>query len=227
MFGEVTQPPDEQLRYAGLFDGTLDFLLCQGLRDTFAHSTMSLSDFDTLLNRHEAYFPDQSAFSRPSFLDNHDMDRFLFRAKGDKRRLKTAALAQFTLGGAPIVYNGTETGVSQERGIHDKPGQGMAECRQPMRWDAEQDAELVAWFRQLIHLRRERPALWRGDRRTVHLDAAAGTYAYARSIEGTDDVVIVGMNLSDEPQTFTASLAEGLAEVTFELPAMDGDVVAF
>ena len=37
MFGELIRPPDQQLSYAGLFDGTPDFpMVCQALRDTFA-----------------------------------------------------------------------------------------------------------------------------------------------------------------------------------------------
>ena len=43
MFGELVRPPDQQLGYAGLFDGTLDFLLCQAMRDTFATGSMSLA----------------------------------------------------------------------------------------------------------------------------------------------------------------------------------------
>ena len=113
------------------------------MRNTFAAGTMSLAAFDAFLNRHEAYFPAQNVFSRPSFLDNHDMNRFLWQAGGDKRKLKLAALVQFTLGGAPIVYNGTEVGVTQERGIHDANSQGMEECRQPMLWGDEQDLSLI------------------------------------------------------------------------------------
>ncbi len=222
MFGELTRSPDEHPRYAGLFDGALDFLLCQALRNTFAHGTMSLAGFDALLNRHEDWFPQQSTFSRPSFLDNHDMDRFLYRAGGDKRKLKMAALVQFTLGGAPIVYNGTEVGVSQGRGIHDPGSQGMEECRRPMLWGEEQDADLSSTFWHLSHLRRRHPALWRGRRRTLHLDSAAKTYAYAREDGG--DVVIVGLNMSDEPQTFAVPYVAGATKVTFQLPAMSGDV---
>ncbi|HRO23817.1 MAG TPA: alpha-amylase family glycosyl hydrolase, partial [Promineifilum sp.] len=82
IFGELVRPPDQQLSYAGLFDGTLDFLLCQAMRNTFATGQMGLAAFDAFLNRHETYFPPQSAFSRPSFLDNHDMNRFLWQAGG-------------------------------------------------------------------------------------------------------------------------------------------------
>ncbi len=224
MFGELIRPPDQQLRYAGLFDGTLDFLLGQALRETFAHGAMSLAGFDAFLNRHETYFPEQSTFSRPSFLDNHDMDRFLFRAEGDKRKLKLAALVQFTLGGAPIVYNGTEAGLSQERAIHAEDSQGMEESRRPMLWGDEQDSDLTSYFWYLSHLRRAHPALWRGRRRTLHLDSAAKTYAYAR--EDGNDVVIVGVNMSEEPQSFVVPYVDGATRVTFDLPAMSGDAAA-
>ena len=222
MFGELIRPPEQQLSYTGLFDGNLDFLLCQALRDTFAAGTMSLAGFDAFLNRHEAYFPSQAAFSRPSFLDNHDMDRFLWRAGGDKRRLKLAALVQFTLGGAPIVYNGTEVGVTQERAIHAPDSQGMEECRQPMLWGDEQDNDLSAYFWYLSHLRREHSALWRGDRETLHLDSAAGTYAYVRE-DGTG-AVVVGLNLSDEPREFAVPYLPRASVVTFALPPRSGDV---
>jgi glycosidase len=221
MIGELIRPPDQQLSYAGLFDGTLDFLLCQAMRNTFATGEMSLAGFDAFLNRHETYFPAQNAFSRPSFLDNHDMNRFLWQAGGDKRKLKLAALCQFTLGGAPIVYNGTEVGVTQGRGIHDPGSQGMEECRLPMLWGEDQDYDLSAYFWYLSHLRRDHPALWRGRRRTLHLDSAAGTYAYVR--EDGREAVIVGLNLSEEPQTFAIPYVAGATKVTFDLPPMSGD----
>jgi glycosidase len=224
MFGELVRTPEQQLSYAGLFDGTLDFLLCQAMRNTFAAGTMSLAAFDAFLNRHEAYFPAQSAFSRPSFLDNHDMNRFLWQAGGDKRRLKLATLVQFTLGGAPIVYNGTEVGVTQERGIHDANSQGMEECRQPMLWGEEQDSDLYATFWTLSHLRRNHPALWRGGRRTLFLDSATQTYAYAR--EDGHEALVVGLNLSDEPRTLVVPYVERGTKITFELPPWTGDVAA-
>jgi len=222
MFGELVRTPETQLSYAGLFDGTLDFLLCQAMRNTFATGEMSLAAFDAFLNRHEAYFPAQNVFSRPSFLDNHDMDRFLWRAGNDKRRLKLAALAQFTLGGAPIVYNGTEVGVSQTCNIHDPDSQGMEECRQPMPWGDEQDGELHAYFWYLSHLRRNHSALWRGSRQTLLLDSAAQTYAYAR--EDGADALIVALNMSAEPRTVVVPHVERGAQVTFELPPWTGDV---
>lgn len=220
MFGEVTKPPDQQLAYAGLFDGTLDFTLAQAMRRTFGMGLMSLAEFDALLDRHEAYFP--ADFSRPSFLDNHDMDRFQFVVGGDKRKLKLAALCQFTLGGPPIVYNGTEVGVGQEMNIHVPGSQGMEECRQPMLWGADQDDDLYAYFYYLIQLRRSHPVLWRGKRRTVWLDSDNGTYVYARE-DGTE-TMLVGLNLSDEPHTVAIYDAATATTHHFNLPPWSGDI---
>lgn len=181
IFGEVVETPPVQLSYDGYLDGNLDFLLNQALRDTFAFGTMDVAAFDSFLRLHEAYFPEH--FSRPSFLDNHDMNRFLWLARGDRRRLKLAALCQFTLAGPPVVYYGTEVGLSQERDIVQEHGHIVEEARAPMRWGDEQDQELHGYYRRLIQLRRDHPVLWRGRRDTVHLDAGAGTLAYTRSDE--------------------------------------------
>jgi cyclomaltodextrinase / maltogenic alpha-amylase / neopullulanase len=126
-------------------------------------------------------------------------------------------LCQFTLSGPPIVYYGTEAGLSQERDIVWPDGRHiMAEARQPMVWSQDQDQELHDYYRHLVHLRRQHPALWHGSRQTLHLDEAAGTYAYSRSDK--NETLIVAFNLSDQPQAFTAGGQQ------FELAAWSGDV---
>ncbi|HEX6385594.1 MAG TPA: alpha-amylase family glycosyl hydrolase [Anaerolineae bacterium] len=220
LFGEVVDTPATQLSYEGRFHGCLDFLLAQALRDTFAMGRMDLATFDNFLTQHEQFFP--STFSRPSFLDNHDMNRFLWLAGNDKRKLKVAALCHFTLSGAPIVYNGTEVGVSQECGMFEYGSQGMAECRQPMAWGEEQDKELLAFFKWLIHFRRQHPVLWRGRRRTLHLDEAAGTYAYSRSDD--HETILAALNVSEETRTVTVSDEAGSLSHTFILDPWSGDI---
>ncbi|MCZ7671856.1 MAG: alpha-amylase family glycosyl hydrolase [Chloroflexi bacterium] len=157
----------------------------------------------------------------PAFLDNHDMDRFLLIAGNDKRKLKLAALCQFTLAGPPIVYNGTEVGVQQNMLIHQPGSQGMAECRQPMPWGDEQDADLRDYFRRLLHLRRDHPVLWQGGRQTVHVDAAAGTYAYTVS-DGRESILVI-FNLSDQARKFTIHFPDSEQGETVELAPWCGD----
>jgi hypothetical protein len=85
----------------------------------------------------------------PSFLDNHDMNRFLFAAEGDLRRLQVAALVQFLLPGPPVIYYGTEVGLSQNRALGR-----LEEARLPMPPRERWDHELREFYRALIRLRR-------------------------------------------------------------------------
>ncbi|MCA9937277.1 MAG: glycoside hydrolase family 13 protein [Anaerolineales bacterium] len=213
IFGEVIESPMLLLSYGGRLDGCLDFLLLQALRDTFAFQSMSLAQFDGFLRQHEAFFPD--SYSRPSFLDNHDMNRFLWLARGDTRKLKLAALCQFTLSGAPIVYYGTETGLSQNEDLLKPDGRViMEECRLPMVWGEAQDADLLAYYRWLIHFRRRHPALWQGVRQTVYLDE--GVYAYTRSDE--QETILVTLNRSEAAREVT------IAGISLTLEPWTGDV---
>ena len=110
-FGEVTDTPVVVRSFTGRMDGTLDFTLLEVLRQFFGFHALLPSEFDRFLRRHFAFFGE--SLTLPSFLDNHDMNRFLFSVGGDVRRLKLAALCQFTLPGPPIIYYGTEVGLSQ------------------------------------------------------------------------------------------------------------------
>lgn len=217
IFGEVVDPPPVQLSYDGRLDGALDFLLMQVLRDTFAFQTMDVAAFDGFLGRHDAYFP--AHFSRPTFLDNHDVNRFLWLTGDDTRKLKLAALCQFTLSAPPIVYYGTEVGVSQKRDIVQEHRHAMEEARAPMLWGDAQDTDLHQYYRWLIRFRRDHPVLWHGRRRTLHLDPDAGTYAYARA--GDDETVVVALNVGDMQRTVKA------ADHRFELPPWSGDLRLF
>jgi glycosidase len=204
-FGEAVDPPDSQLGFEGGMDGALDFLLVEAVRKTFASGKWAAGQFADFLDRHEAHFP--RTFTRPSFLDNHDMNRFLWVARGDVRRLKLAALCQFTLVGPPIVYYGTEAGLSQN---HDVMQNGRAihqEARLPMIWGERQDGDLLDFYKGLIALRKAHPALRRGARATIHADDKL--FAYRRS-EDVESLVTV-LNLSEQEVSLELDLTESAA----------------
>ncbi len=210
IFGEVVHTAEVQRSYAGIMDGTLDFLLARALRETFALQNMRLSEFEAFLANHEGYFP--AGFSRPAFLDNHDMSRFLYMAGDNKEKLKLAALILYTLSGPPIVYNGTESGTTQERPMLQGDRYIFEEARLPVKWDAEADAELVAYFRRLGGLRRAHPALRGGTRRLVKLDNDTGIYAYLR--ETPAERLLVAVNNST--CSGTIELPQNLAKAARE-----------
>jgi glycosidase len=200
LFGEVINSAPIQLSYTGRLDGTLDFLLNRALRQTFAAGGWTLAEYEAFLQAHEAYFP--AGFSRPAFLDNHDMNRIAFLAGGDEARVRLGALVLFGLSGPPIVYYGTESGLSQERPIHQNDFGIFEEARLPMDWSrAEPGRPLPDYFRRLALLRQAHPALQTGTRHLLHLDSAAGTYAFAR--EGDAEQVVVAVNLSAAPASLS------------------------
>ncbi|GCE29703.1 alpha-amylase [Dictyobacter alpinus] len=178
--GEVTDTPDSIARYAGKLDGILDFPLATALRHTFALGDWTVQTFEHFLQAYEQFL--SHGPGRVSFLDNHDMNRFLFLARNDRSRLKMAALCQFTLEAIPVVYYGTEIGMSQAADIDNMTDGGDAQARADMIWDQERwDHDLLAFYRALIWARSDYPVLRQGKRQMVHLDAARNTYAYVRT----------------------------------------------
>ncbi len=91
IFGEITLPSDQLRTYVGRMDGTLDFGLARAIRRVCVDDgggdgpDLSLSHFAAFIERHHAHFPPE--FVLPGFVDNHDMNRFLWVVGNDKRRL--------------------------------------------------------------------------------------------------------------------------------------------
>jgi glycosidase len=203
--GEVVETPALQRTYAGRLDGCLDFLLMQAMRGAFAFETLPVSGLDSFIGRHLAFTSADMVL--PSFLDNHDMNRFLWVVRGDTRRLRLAALCQFTLPQPPIVYYGTEVGLSQDRDVRSPDGSGHPEeSRLPMLWGQDQDAGLLAFYRELVRFRRASPWLWRGRRETTVADDASGVYAVAIS-DGVRRMAVV-LHLGEGDVTVERSLVE-------------------
>ena len=204
--GEVVEAADLQRSYQGRLDGTLDFLLLQQMRAFFAFEATSAVEFDRFLRRHLAYFP--ADFVLPSFLDNHDMNRFLWVVGGDVRRLKLAALCQFTLPHPPIVYYGTEVGLSQRHDLEYPDGsRRMEESRAPMPWESDQDAELRRFYADLIALRRRYSRLWSGERTTLVADGGL----YVVTVDRDGKAALIALNRSAESRTIDVARDMSLA----------------
>lgn len=196
-FGEVVDPPDVQLSFEGTLDGCLDFVLLEAIRKTLAFGEWTAYQLGGFLDSHEAFYP--PLFSRPSFLDNHDMNRFLWAANGDKRRLKLAALLQFTLSGAPVIYYGTEVGLSQRQDVRQGERGVPEESRLPMLWGREQDKKLLAFYKKLILMRRLYPCLRVGQR--INVVMTSQTLVYLRTYH--QEQVLVALNAGTRPRKIT------------------------
>jgi cyclomaltodextrinase / maltogenic alpha-amylase / neopullulanase len=197
-FGEAVETPAREREFEGTLDGCLDFTLLEAFRKTFAEGAWDGVRFWRFIEAHARYFSPE--FVRPSFLDNHDMNRFLWVAGNNRRRLELAAFCQFTLEGPPVVYYGTEVGMSQVRDVRETTDR---EARLPMSWD-DVDDSLVRLYRDLTALRRRGGDVWRAGREPVVIEPDLLVYRVGGR-------VTVALNLGAQARTYEGTRLEPLS----------------
>jgi glycosidase len=132
-------------------------------------------------------------------MDNHDTPRLASTWPQAAHR-HFARSMQFTLPGCPVVYYGSELGMT---------GSGDPENRAPMRWDlvTDDNADLKS-TRELIALRKRLPALRYGDFEALQTDRLL---AFTRTTGKIREAVLVVANPTAEPVTETFAIRIGRA----------------
>jgi len=173
-----------------LLPGMINFPLYGSLGDAFARgapSAVLAHRIDSMMAVHA------NPHLMPSFVDNHDVDRFL--AGGSEAGLKQALLAIMALPGIPVVYYGTEQGFTKQRQAMFAGGWGSGGRD---RFDA--DAPLYRFIRRATALRRAHPVLSRGAPAVLaSSQAGPGALAWKMTAAGGDEVVFVALNTADAP----------------------------
>ncbi|MEO8011314.1 MAG: alpha-amylase family glycosyl hydrolase [Dokdonella sp.] len=152
----------------------------------------------------------------PSFIDNHDVDRFL--ASASVAALKQSLLLIMTLPGIPVIYYGTEQGFTEQRASMFARGHG-ANGRD--HFDVE--APLYRYIQRVTGLRRAHAALSRGSPQVIDASmAGAGVLAYCMHHEGHDALIVFN---SAEHEVLLAGVDSGLAAGTALRPlfSIDGE----
>jgi glycosidase len=194
----VTRPGNILRAYTGRLDGCLDFAFCRSIRMLCAYNPplLGLGQFINQAANTRRFFGTDTMepdFVLPAFIDNHDMNRFLWAAGDDKQRLRLALGLLFALGGPPVIYYGTEVGLSQPRA----KGPHREESRHPMLWGEAQDRDLLVYVQTWAAARSRHPALGRGTLRTLVLDEAAG--AWLGELAYADDKLLLAVNTGQSP----------------------------
>jgi glycosidase len=125
----------------------------------------------------------------PSFVDNHDVDRFL--AGGTQAGLKQALLAIMTLPGIPVIYYGTEQGFTEQRAAMFARGFGSGG-----RDRFDRSAPLYRYLQRVTALRRGHRVFSRG-RPVMLKDNAAGPGVFAYAMRDGADSALVAFNSGD------------------------------
>lgn len=140
--------------YTGEMDGALDFHFRHRITEYIAwkpEPDQFSAQLEKAVRDYALHFPD--GFYRPTFVDNHDMNRFLFDAGQDRDRLRRALRFQFSLPQPPILYYGTETGLSHQEPVSFDVAYSDIQVRKPMPWE-HPDEEMIAFCRDLIRERK-------------------------------------------------------------------------
>lgn len=151
-----------------LLPGMLNFPLYGALGDVFARGRPAAELGDRITRMMAVH---RAPHLMPSFVDNHDVDRFL--AGGNEAGLRQALLALMTLPGIPVIYYGTEQGYTEPRAAMFAAGYGSGGHD---RYDTQ--APLYHAIAEMTALRRSQRVLSRG-RPTVFYGNAAGPGALA------------------------------------------------
>ena len=128
-------------------DGVLDFKFQDLIKDYIAYNRYSEYEFRKKVKNHYNKYPKD--YFLPTFLDNHDMNRFLFECKNDKNKLKKASEIQFSIDQPAIIYYGTESGIVQKKSIWSFKSHGDLQVRIPMDWE-NIDEDFYNFFKGLI-----------------------------------------------------------------------------
>lgn len=147
-----------------------------------------------LRNRHQV----RPGYVVAHYLSSHDEPMALGNLDGNRARFRVCAALQMTSLGLPVIYYGEEVA----RGGHEwplnrndmpwgerdiQPGKGVA-----------RDESMRAYYKALIQLRKERPALRRGDY-TMLTQPPDAVLAFARRDAASGDQAIVLAHRDDRP----------------------------
>ena len=144
------------------------------------------------------------ARSLVNFMDNHDVSRFLFNAKGNKEALRNALTLLMTEEGIPCLYYGTEQEFSG----------GNDPANREVLWNTgfTRSNDTFQHFSKLARLRAQYPSLRRGDTNVVWSSSHtgneedAGIIAYERAGgDAADAYALVIVNSNDRKDSSTSN----------------------
>lgn len=188
------------------FDGTMNYLLC-GYMVSFASGgrvdpqaaeglqyrvePLDAAGYAAAVGGLADLYPAHTQAAHLNLLGSHDTARILSVTGGDAAAVRLAALLMFTSPGAPCIYYGDEIGLVGGK----DPG-----CRAAFPWEREGDwnRDLLETFTSLARLRREHPALRRGDYRVWHAPDGGHLLIFEREYEGQRLVTAVNAGAERE-----------------------------
>lgn len=180
------------------FDGLMNYPLREAVLDLLNNGSVAISSFADRVEKLLHLYPREHVYAMYNTLGSHDTERLRTALGGEIAKVKFALAFLFAFPGAPAIFAGDEIGLT---------GGKDPECRAAFPWDSERwVAELHAWTRSLISLRKRLACLRRGNYQRLHLDEKRNVYAFARTLG--DQNVLICLNASPVPRNVRLPVAE-------------------
>lgn len=215
MFGEVYDGSDTKCgSYTGTqgggpfkLDSTLDFPLFFAANRVFAKATGNTKQIEDHYDALAANYDPAAQNQLVTFLDNHDLPRFLnsANANGNTNRLAVALAFLYTARGAPCLYQGTEQAFNggADPSNREDMFDGAFEQGPSLGDNFNMTHPLFQLIAKLNNFRRLYPALRTGTHANLWNEPSGpGLFAYARRL-GTQEVFVV-FNTAASVQTLPA-----------------------
>ena len=125
-----------------------------------------------------------------NLLDSHDTARLMHNCGEDVDKFKLCVGIQLISPGMPFIYYGDEYGMT---------GGPAPDCRRGMLWDAKyQNQDIYEWYKKLLQLRKEEPALTKGETKVLLCDDAKRMFALEKSYEGKQMIILVNAGETEQ-----------------------------
>jgi len=152
--GEVWHPAPDFME-GGQWDTLMNYPFYRAIMDFVASGSIYPSQFLERLGDLRGNTPAAAYPLLWNLVGSHDTPRLLHNCGGNRDKQRLAAALQLLFPGMPMIYYGDEVGMG---------GGSDPDCRRGMVWNEEmQDRDTLRWYRALIRVRHEIPAIIEGE----------------------------------------------------------------
>lgn len=127
--------------------GLLEFRLANAIRGAVGDLSMSMQDlYNVMVDRETSY---KEINDQVTFVDNHDMSRFMTLANGNARALENAYVLMMTSSGIPTIYYGSEQYATGASDPYNRTGFGNSAGTV---YFGTAKAQIVSWSDSMIQV---------------------------------------------------------------------------
>jgi len=180
------------------FDSVMNYDLQRDIYSLIIEENMDVDQFSSQIQENFRHYHPEKPNILVNLLDSHDTARFNWKLRNYNKKIidqkmKFAISLQFLLPGIPLVYYGSEVGLT---------GADDPDCRRTMIWDKNrQNKELFNYYKKIISYYNQNRDLRKGDYKELFVDPLNKVLIFSRkNKKSNEDSTVVIINMSDKKQ---------------------------